>query len=109
MRPGALAVMLGVLAGPALAADPPMPRCSLLGQIAMSSWLEMMGTLSGSAGDLDPVAARLNDIVGLYDSVGCDTARLGAAMDCLLEETGGATARDTARTCLVRSGLATED
>lgn len=105
MRLGPCAALLGLLAGPGLA-DAPPPRCALLGQMAASSWLEMLGALSQKdAAAIDPAVTRLDALSGTYASLGCDVVALAAAMDCVLTQSGAAAPQDLARTCMQGAGL----
>lgn len=110
MRRFLIATVLGLLASPnlirpALAETPP-PRCTLLGQMAVSSWLEMMGSLSQKQDDaVDPVVARLDNLSATYVTLDCDVQMLGSAMDCLLSDAGGRAPRELAQRCMGLSGL----
>lgn len=98
--------VVGVLlaASPAFSEAP--PRCAILGQMAVSTWVEMMGALSKpDDATLDPVLSRLADLTSTFDNLGCDTPALGAAMDCLLDRSGSAPPRELARACMSETGL----
>ncbi|WP_092066617.1 hypothetical protein [Poseidonocella pacifica] len=42
-------------------------RCAILGQMAVSSWLEMVGALGNPKTEtLDPILARLSDLSSAY-------------------------------------------
>lgn len=105
-----LALLVCTGAGETAKAEAVPPRCALLGQMAVSSWLEMMGALSRQDdAAVDPVAVRLHSLSASYAALGCDMPVLGAAMDCLLTETREAGARKLAQLCMDRSGLTTVD
>ena len=99
----ALAVTLGASAAHAEAP----PRCAVLGQVAMSVWLDTVASLG--AGETFEVTAdlqRLDRATAVYARTGCDAGQLAAAMDCLLTEGDGSTSpRVTARDCLAQAGL----
>lgn len=103
----ALAAGLGAtLASASAAAE---PRCAVLGQMAVSSWLEMLGTLSRpEVAQADPVIARLDHLTATYARLGCEPAPLQAAFDCLLAAPGDIPPQDLARRCIAESGLAGE-
>ena len=105
---GALLAGALVLAAPALAQEGPAPRCAVLGQMAVSAWLDLLGELPGRDPErIEPAADRLARDAGTYDRLGCPPAPLEAAFDCLLEGAEGATGpRDRARLCLREAGLA---
>lgn len=106
MRTVFIAILSGLLAGPGIAQEPTPPRCALLGQMAVSSWLDLVATLPRQdAATIDPALARLADLTGSYSNLGCDPARLGAAMDCLLDRSGSAAPHDLARACMGEAGL----
>lgn len=94
------------LTAPALAQQGTPPRCALLGQMAVSSWLEMMGALSRQeVAAIDPALTRLQSLSATYTTLGCDLQVLGAAMDCLLTDAGDSPPRDLAQACMGSSGL----
>jgi hypothetical protein len=102
------AILLGLIASPGFADTP--PRCALLGQMAVSSWLEMLGTLSRpDSAAADPIIARLDGLTGIYGALACDPAQLQEAMDCLLTQSGGIPANELARQCMQRSGLTAQE
>ena len=94
------------LAASAAQAEAP-PRCAVLGQVAMSVWLDTVASLG--AGETFEVTAdlqRLDRATAVYARTGCDAGQLAAAMDCLLTEGDGSTSpRVTARDCLAQAGL----
>ena len=123
-RPVALAAILAVgsaLAGPAGAQGaggaeaPPAPvpgsaSCRVLGQMAVSSWLDLLGRLAGgSSQEIDPVLLRLDATTSLYDGLGCDGAVLRGAFDCLLSANAASDSpQQNARACLAEADLAEE-
>ncbi|SFA91826.1 hypothetical protein SAMN05421688_1748 [Poseidonocella pacifica] len=103
-RLASCAILLGLMAGPGVADTP--PRCALLGQMAVSSWLEMLGALSGTdSTTADPIIARLDGLTGIYGALSCDAAQLQEAMDCLLTQSGNIRADALARQCMQQSGM----
>ena len=109
VRPRALraAALAAILAVSAAHAEAP-PRCAVLGQVAMSVWLDMVGALG--AGETFEVTAdlqRLDRATAVYARTGCDAVPLAAAMDCLLTgaESAAAAPRAAARNCLAEAGL----
>ena len=121
-QPVALAVILAVgsaLAGPAGAQGaggaeaPPASAsasCRVLGQMAVSSWLDLLGRLAGgSSQEIDPVLLRLDATTSLYDGLGCDGAVLRGAFDCLLSANAASDSpQQSARACLAEADLADE-
>jgi hypothetical protein len=106
------ALALTACAGAALAQSqraPPAPRCALLGQMAVSSWLDMLGAIGTNSGPaIDEAATRLDRLSGSYATLQCDMSRLAQALDCLLDQSGTAAPQDLARRCMAQSGLATQ-
>jgi len=114
MRQGFAAIALGLLVSPGLTppvlADTAPPRCALLGQMAVSTWLEMMSALSRQeAAAIDPALTRLQSLSTTYATLGCDLQALGTAMDCLLTDAGVSPPRDLAQACMRTSGLTDAD
>lgn len=93
-----------ILAGPALAEA--APSCAILGQMAVSSWLEMLRLLgSQEPATLESVIARLADLTDTYTAIGCDVDALSATMDCLITRSGERNPASLARTCMAENGL----
>lgn len=108
MKPSRLLlVAIVATASPALlAAQERAPRCMLLGQMAVSSWLNLLDSLgSDDTAQSDTDLMRLDRLSASYQRVGCDMPALGAAMDCVLQKAGEARSRDVARTCMIEAGL----
>lgn len=107
MRAAALLLIAGLAVPGAAISDTPT-RCATLGQMAVSSWLQMARLLAQpDAKTLDPVVARLADLTNIYATLDCDIEMLGASMDCLLERSGSVGAEALALACMVDTGLAT--
>ena len=107
MRRAALALALALAGGGASA--PPAPRCGLLGQMAVSTWLETLGALAGpDAAAADAPITRLDRLTALHARLACDGAALHAAMDCVLAAAGDEPPRALARRCMAESGVAAE-
>lgn len=88
--------------GPAHAAE----RCNLLGQIAISNWLGMLGTLnSNDPARIDPAMDRVQRAVALFETADCDMGALTGAMECVLTADAGDTAKARALRCLQTAGL----
>jgi hypothetical protein len=104
MRYAALTLAVALAGGGAVAES--APRCGLLGQMAVSTWLETLGALSGPTADADPFIARLDRLTALHARLGCDGAALEGAMDCVLEAAGDEPPRALARRCMAESGVA---
>ena len=99
------AACLTCAALPAAAQDIP-PRCAILGQMAVSSWLEMLGELAAPEDSvIDPILSRLDHQTGIYAASGCDVAPLAAAMDCILSDATAETSRALALNCMDQVGL----
>lgn len=82
-------------------------RCNLLGQIAVSEWLDLLSVLGGGAREaVDMAMERTHRAAALYAAAACPAPQLTAAMDCVLVSDGGASPRARARQCLADSGLA---
>ncbi len=74
-------------------------RCSLVGQMAGSVWLEMIqGLGDGKTAQVDSAIARLD----------CDQAALNTAFDCVLTAEDGQAPRAVLRQCMAQSGIAGE-
>lgn len=111
VRIAALSLVATLLAGaPALAQESAPPRCALLGQMAVSTWLEMLQALPGGRSEaIDPAVARLDQITGTYAALGCAVEPLGQAMDCLLGSAGDQTdPRALAQSCMADAGLSSD-
>ena len=81
-------------------------RCELLGQSAVSAFLQFAQSLSsGDQGNVDGAIARLAGLTSIYSNVGCDAQTLGRTIDCVLDGAGQDKTRDVARGCLAREGL----
>lgn len=99
------ALLSAVVSGPALAQTAP-PRCALLGQVSVSSWLAMAAALSkGDSAAVDASVAQLANLTASYAAIGCDQAALGQAMDCVLASSGEAAPREVGRRCVAASGF----
>jgi len=85
-------------------------RCLLLGPIVISSYLEFMGKIAQKKTDkLDSRADNLLDLVKLYDGLGCDAARLNAAVECLstaiLDRQRKTPIAEIAQSCMREAGM----
>ena len=99
------AACLTCAALPAAAQDVP-PRCAILGQMAVSSWLDMLDELAAPEDNvIDPILSRLDDQTGIYAASGCDVTPLAAAMDCILSDATTETSRALALSCMDKVGL----
>ena len=97
----------GLICAPlAASAQSTEPRCTILGQMAVSSWLDMLGALAAPDDIvIDPILARLDHLTGIYAASGCEAARLGAAMDCIIAGAGNDDPRRLAQACMRDAGL----
>jgi hypothetical protein len=97
----------GLICAPlAATAQDTEPRCTILGQMAVSSWLDMLGALTAPDDTvIDPILARLDNLTGIYTASGCEAARLGAAMDCIISGAGNDDPRRLAQACVRDAGL----
>ena len=60
------------------------PQCLLLGPLAVSSFLAFAGEVRQQQPDtIGSAARRTNDLVELYERLGCDMAKLRSAIGCL--------------------------
>ena len=101
----ALAAALLLAAGAAGAQEAP-PRCSILGQMATTVWLNTVGAAGRADGArLASEAAMLDRLTASYARLGCDMDALGAVFDCTLATPAGEDARANARACLAEAGL----
>lgn len=85
-------------------------RCLLLGPIVISSYLEFMGKIAQKKVDkLDSRADNLLDMVKLYEGLGCDSARLNAAVECLsaaiLDKQRKTPIAEMAQSCMREAGM----
>jgi|TARA_R110002126_G_scaffold246472_1_gene389480 hypothetical protein len=100
-----LAIGVAFLAVP-VAAEPSEPRCAILGQMGVSSWLSMVANLSTqNEAVIDASLSRLSDISTSYRNLGCDVVPLGAALDCLMGKPAGSDPRMLAQACMAEAGL----
>ncbi len=105
IAPLGLACVVATLGAAAVSADTP-PRCLVTGQMAVSTWLDLLGGLAtAKAEDVDPAIHRLDALTRSYAVLGCDIDQLGKAMDCLVTGSGSATSRDLARRCMAEAGI----
>ena len=99
------AACLTCAALPAAAQEIPT-RCAILGQMAVSSWLEMLRELAAPEDSVvDPILSRLDHLTGIYAASGCDIALLAAAMDCILSDATAETSCALALSCMNQVGL----
>ena len=81
-------------------------RCSILGQMAISSWLDMLGELAEPKDSaIDPILSRLDHQTSIYAQTGCEIEPLATAMDCILSDAGEGTSRALALNCMDQAGL----
>ncbi|WP_136634358.1 hypothetical protein [Pseudooceanicola onchidii] len=84
-------------------------RCSLVGQMAGSVWLEMIQALGGTdTAKVDSAIARLDGLTATYARLECDQAALNTAFDCVLTEDPDAAPRALLRRCMADAGIAGE-
>ena len=84
-------------------------RCSLVGQMAGSVWLEMIQSLGdGRSDQVDSAIARLNDLTAVYGQIGCDLNALNATYDCVLTDREDSSPRALLRQCMADAGIAGE-
>ncbi len=102
---GAVFGLASVFGTPALAESP--AHCRVLGQMALSTWLELLnGLTAAQSSTQSPVIARMSDLTDSYDNLDCDTEALGVAMSCLMERAGeGYAMRDLAQKCMTQAGI----
>lgn len=107
MRSSRLVLAVGLFCAPlAAVAQDAEPRCTILGQMAVSSWLDMLGALAAPDDTvIDPILTRLDHLTGIYAASGCDEATLGTAMDCILSGAGNDDPRRLAQACMRDAGL----
>lgn len=97
-----ICLAIAVAAGSASAKAP--QSCSVLSQISMSSWLQLLDGLGDNTVEARDFT-RLHNLTGSYANLGCDVAALRQSMDCVLDRAGTGASRDVARACLVEFGL----
>lgn len=81
-------------------------RCSLVGQMAGSVWLEMIQALGGD--DSDKVASaisRIDSLTATYARLECDQGALNAAFDCVLTDRTDIAPRALLRQCMADAGI----
>lgn len=84
-------------------------RCSLVGQMAGSVWLEMIqGLGDGKTAQVDSAIARLDALSATYARLDCDQVALNTAFDCVLTAEDGQAPRAVLRQCMAQSGIAGE-
>lgn len=101
------AVLMSLTASAGLADTP--SRCSLLGQMAGSVWLEMIQALGdGKTEQVNSAITRLDALTASYERVGCDIAALNGALECVLTEDSSAGPRVQLRQCMAQAGISGE-
>lgn len=84
-------------------------RCSLVGQMAGSVWLEMIQSLGdGNTTQVNSAIARLDDLTATYARLSCDQDALNTAFDCVLQDDSGSAPRAVLRQCMADAGIAGE-
>ncbi|WP_375173813.1 hypothetical protein [Pseudooceanicola sp.] len=84
-------------------------RCSLVGQMASSVWLEMIQALGDNkAPVVESAITRLDALTATYDRLDCDQDALNAVFDCVLTEDPNSAPRVLLRQCMTKAGIAGE-
>ncbi|MEC9311619.1 MAG: hypothetical protein VYA97_07650 [Pseudomonadota bacterium] len=98
---------VSLTAGSAMAQE--ADRCSLVGQMAGSVWLEMIqGLGDGKSEQVDSAIARLDHLSATYARLDCDQVALNTAFDCVLKADEGEAPRAVLRQCMADAGIADE-
>ena len=97
-----LCLVAGLTAGTASAEA--APTCSILAQMSVSSWLQMLGTLTDGTTQTNDLS-KFYYLSGSFANLGCDVPALQQSLDCMLERAGSGPSRDLALSCLTEAGL----
>ena len=101
-----VAACLVATAPVALAQEAAPARCSLLGQVITTSFLQFAAALASNRGDEIALASdRMANLTTTYTNLSCDPAPLGRALDCVLESAGDDGPRAVAQNCLATEGF----
>lgn len=84
-------------------------RCSLVGQMAGSVWLEMIQALGDNKPPvIESAITRLDALTATYGQIGCDQDALNSVFDCVLTEDPNSAPRVLLRQCMTTAGIAGE-
>ena len=105
----AIAIGLTLITASALPASATEDRCAVVGQIAVSAYLAFFAEFANGRQEKATVeAGRATDVIALFGQLGCDTARLNKAIECLtgrLLDRAPSAPNLIARDCIRDAGL----